>query len=122
MKILLAEDDPISRTLALRALESWGHEVVVTQDGPSALKAFKENPDVRLAVLDWMMPEMSGTECLREILKLAPGAKVVIASGYAANGRIDKALEEGARTCLHKPYEARQLLEVVRKLLDEERV
>jgi hypothetical protein len=44
---------------------------------------------------------------------------VLIASGYAANGEIDNALEGGARAAIRKPYETRELLEIVRKVLDE---
>ncbi|MBI5252392.1 MAG: response regulator, partial [Desulfomonile tiedjei] len=61
-----------------------------------------------------------GRECLQEIIKLAPETRVIIASGYAANGQIDEALQEGAKAFVEKPYEAQQLLALIRRILDEE--
>ena len=81
---------------------------------------FQEHREsISLVILDLIMPDMGGRECLREILKIDPEAKILIASGYGANGQIDGALDEGAKTSIRKPYEARQLLEAVRKVLDE---
>lgn len=111
MKILLAEDDPISRTLALRALESWGHEVVVTQDGPSALKAFKENPDVRLAVLDWMMPEMSGIDVCRAIREDTGRSHtyVIMLTAMTDSNDAVRALDAGADDYVRKPFNVPEL-------------
>ena len=66
MRILVAEDDPPSRNILQKRLESWGHEVVVTKDGKQAWDAIqRESPDI--AILDWMMPELSGIDVCRNI-------------------------------------------------------
>ena len=64
------------------------------------------------------MPRMGGRECLRELLSIDPTAKVLIASGYAADGQIDATLEEGAKASIRKPYNVGQMLRKVRKVLD----
>ena len=89
--------------------------------GREALDTYIELKDrIDLIVLDLIMPHMGGNECMGEILKLDPSARILIASGYAANGQLDEALIKGARAVIRKPYEAKQMLEMVRRLLDEE--
>ena len=65
-----------------------------------------------------MMPEMGGKQRLEGLLSLNPSIKVVIASGYSASGSTKEALQAGARGFVNKPYDMRQMLEVVREALD----
>ena len=89
-------------------------------DGNEGLAIFRRECDrISLVILDLIMPEMGGRECLDEILKIAPSTKILIASGYASNGQIDAALLQGAKASIKKPYEARQMLEMVRQVLDD---
>jgi two-component system, cell cycle sensor histidine kinase and response regulator CckA len=119
--ILVVDDEESVRTLAVRLLRKFGYSVLTAVDGKEALEVFSDMRDhIDLIVLDLIMPVMGGRDCLRELLKIAPQAKIIIASGYAANGQVDTALKDGAKTFVRKPYEARQLLEVVRKALDGE--
>jgi len=64
------------------------------------------------------MPGMGGKQCLKEMLKLNPQAKVVIASGYSIDGGTKEVLDSGAKAFVKKPYELKQMLGVVRKVLD----
>lgn len=66
MKILIAEDDPVSRQILQTVLERLGHEVLVNEDGLQAWEAFKENP-CEVIVSDWMMPNMDGLELCRRV-------------------------------------------------------
>lgn len=72
-----------------------------------------------LVILDLIMPVMDGKQCLEEILKIDQGAKVLIASGFAANGQTTEALETGARGFVGKPYDVRKMLGAVRDVLDQ---
>ena len=65
-----------------------------------------------------MMPGMGGKRCLDELLKINPDVKVVIASGYSINGHARDALEAGAKAFVSKPFELKQILGVVREVLD----
>ena len=58
-------------------------------------------------------------ECLQQILAIDASAKVIIASGYSADDHLDHVLEKGAKRLLRKPYEARPMLELIRRVLDE---
>ncbi len=66
MKILIAEDDPVSLTILKAALESDGHEVVTATDGSEAWERFEFYP-VRVVVSDWMMPGIDGLEFCRRL-------------------------------------------------------
>src|SRR5947207_9640747 len=66
MKILIAEDDPISRRILTETLSKWNYEVIVTSDGVEALEALQSAGAPRLAILDWMMPGLAGPDiCAR---------------------------------------------------------
>jgi DNA-binding response OmpR family regulator len=67
MRVLIAEDDPVSRRLLEASLTRWGHEPVVTVDGTEAWAALSGPDAPRLAVLDWMMPELDGVEICRRV-------------------------------------------------------
>ena len=71
-------------------------------------------------ILDLIMPGMGGQKCLEALLKINPSQKVVIAGGYSVNGPTQKVLDQGARDYLKKQYELAPLLNVVRKVLDQE--
>lgn len=63
--ILVADDDPVARTLVTRTLRNWGYDVALCEDGQAAL-ARLEGPDApRVAILDWMMPKLEGPDVCR---------------------------------------------------------
>lgn len=117
--ILLVDDDDLVRDLGSRILSRAGYRVVTAANGKEALETYHVGaPQIALILLDLIMPEMGGKQCLGEILKINPHAKVVVASGFSPNSPANDALSIGARSFVNKPYEARQLLEVVRSVLD----
>jgi diguanylate cyclase (GGDEF)-like protein len=67
MKILIAEDDPASRTMLQKMLERWGYEVVLACDGETAWQALNDPDPPQLAILDWIMPDPDGIEICRKI-------------------------------------------------------
>src|SRR5262249_12964331 len=67
MKILIGEDEMISRCLLQGALTNWGHEVVAVADGLAAWQALQGPDAPRLAILDWEMPGMEGPEVCRKV-------------------------------------------------------
>jgi DNA-binding NarL/FixJ family response regulator len=65
------------------------------------------------------MPEMDGRQCLAEILRVDPNARILIASGYSEQGPGGKdILAKGAMGFVEKPYDIGELLEAIRKILD----
>ena len=66
-RVLIAENDPISRRLLEATLVRWSYRVAVTEDGLQAVAALEESRAPRLAVLDWMMPGLDGVEVCRRV-------------------------------------------------------
>lgn len=117
--LLLVDDEEAVRTLAAEMLESAGYNVLVASNGKEALDIYRTNGEsIALVILDLIMPEMSGGECLQELLKISPNTKVLISSGYADDGVTKEAREGGAAGFVSKPYSLDQVLHAIRKCLD----
>jgi len=117
--ILLVDDEQALRDLGSRILESTGYKTILASNGEEALEAYQARKDeIDLVVMDLSMPGMGGHKCLKEMLAINPRAKVVIASGYSANGQAKVALESGAAGFVAKPFRVNDLLVSVRDALD----
>jgi two-component system, cell cycle sensor histidine kinase and response regulator CckA len=118
--ILFVDDDDSLRDLGVQLLRAYGYAVIPVPDGESALEVYREHKDrIDLVILDVIMPGMGGAQCLQRLLEINSQAKVVIASGYAANGETLNAAENGAKTFIRKPYDVHQIIKLVREVLDE---
>ncbi|MGC8660812.1 MAG: response regulator, partial [Desulfomonilaceae bacterium] len=117
--ILLVDDDNSVRDWGSRILSHWGYKILTAVNGNEALDIFRQQKDrIPLIILDLIMPEMDGSQCLREILKTDPKSKVVLVSGYPVNWEEDNPITRGARGFVHKPFDTRKLLTTVRTILD----
>lgn len=118
-RVLIADDEPLMRSLAHHVLENLGYHVTLVDNGLAAVEAFRAHPDAfDLVILDISMPGMCGDEALREILGIEPSTRVVLWSGYTAVADTGSAEELGARAFLAKPFRADELGRVVRHVLD----
>jgi CheY-like chemotaxis protein len=118
--ILVVEDDPDVRLVTVSRLESLGYRVRTAGDGASALEAVKAFSDIRLALLDIVMPGgMDGHALADEIEKQAPGVKLILTSGYSA--RMAAADSRTGRPFLPKPATRLQMAHLIRSMLDQAR-
>lgn len=116
--ILVVDDEPAILQLAKEVLERKGYHLVLAHTGEEALEKYRRDPDgVDLVLLDLSMPGMGGKRCLEELLKLDPGVRVIIASGYAEKSRAQELMTLGALGFLAKPYRLEELLLEVRRVL-----
>jgi phosphoserine phosphatase RsbU/P len=110
VQILIADDDPVSRTLLVRTLEHWGHEVDVVGEGVEAYRRLIEGGPL-LAILDWNMPGLEGPDVCRQVrgaaLRLQPYLVVLTARDTPADLAV--ALEAGADDFLSKPFDRVEL-------------
>jgi two-component system, cell cycle response regulator len=67
VRVLIAEDDAVSRTLLKKAVERFGHECLTAEDGEKAWELFRNTPEVDVVISDWMMPGIDGLELCRRI-------------------------------------------------------
>jgi two-component system, cell cycle sensor histidine kinase and response regulator CckA len=118
--VLLVDDEEFVRELGARILTKHGYTVLQAVNGREALDLFKkERSQISLVILDLIMPEMGGTECLKELLKVDPQVKVLIASGYSADTSVKESIQMGAKGFVTKPFRVKELLRDVRRVLDE---
>ena len=121
--VLLVDDEEFVRELGARILTKHGYTVLQAVNGREALDLFKkERSRISLVILDLIMPEMGGTECLKELLKIDPQVKVLVASGYSADASVKETIQMGAKGFVTKPFRVKELLRDVRRVLDELRV
>jgi PAS domain S-box-containing protein len=118
--ILLVDDEEFIRELGVDVLGRAGYTVLTASNGESALDLYRqERARIDLVILDLIMPGMGGTKCLEELLKVDPHTRVLIASGYSPDGPTKGALDTGAKGFVSKPYDTNQLLQLIRKILDD---
>ena len=117
--ILLVDDDNRIRDVAQNMIEMGGYKVLVASSGEEALETHAAHRgEVSLVILDLIMPGMGGKRCLEELLRIDPALKVLFASGYSSNGLTVDETGTGARGFLRKPYDAKDILTAIRKVLD----
>ncbi|PYV30475.1 MAG: diguanylate cyclase response regulator [Acidobacteria bacterium] len=111
MKILIAEDDLLSLRILESFLEKWEFDVVATRDGRAALQALQAEDGPRLAILDWMMPEMDGVELCR-VLRKVKGERyiyIILLTAKDQKESIVEGIEAGADDYLIKPFDSNEL-------------
>lgn len=125
MRVLIAEDDPVSGKLLKRMLESWGHEVVMAQDGNGAWDIF-QSQKIKFVIADWMMPVMDGVTLCRKIRASDVSGYIyfILLTGKDKKEDIIAGLDAGADDYVIKPFERGELRVRVRageRILELER-
>ena len=123
MKVLIAEDDVTSRSMLQAVICRWGFEAVAVTDGVQAWEQLQKPDGPRLALLDWMMPDMDGLEvCRRARQAVQPDPPyLIMLTTRTGKGDIVTGLEAGANDYVPKPYHPEELkarLEVGRRVLE----
>lgn len=110
-RILLAEDDRISRVMLQAVLMKWGYQVESVVDGKEALERMLDPEGPSLAILDWMMPQLTGLEVCRRLRKAAGLRPVhlILLTAKSKGTEAAEALGAGADDHLAKPYDLAQL-------------
>jgi sigma-B regulation protein RsbU (phosphoserine phosphatase) len=107
MKILVAEDDPVSVKILQFTLQHWGHDVIVTPDGEAAWDAFNRDP-VRVIVSDWMMPGLDGLQLcdrVRNRPKTDYTYFILLTAVNTGRANLRKAMDSGIDDFLPKPLD-----------------
>ena len=109
MKILVAEDDPVSRRVLEAVLSRMGHECESAEDGEAAWARFQAAvPDV--LITDWMMPGLAGPDLCRQVRSnYGADCYVIMLTALSGDGDVKVAMEAGADDFLNKPLDRNQL-------------
>jgi DNA-binding response OmpR family regulator len=111
VKVLIAEDDPISALLLQEMLGGWGYEVRTVMDGLQAWRAMQADDAPRLAILDWIMPGLDGVEVCRRVKGLVSPVPAYVILLTGRDGKADKVagFDAGANDYLTKPFDREEL-------------
>lgn len=117
--ILLVEDEDPIRDLACHVLEMCNYKVLEASNGMDAMKVFKNNQDsIDLVVTDVIMPEVSGSSLVQQIIDINPYIKVLYLSGYTEDVIVQQGITQKDVAFLQKPFKLNQLAQKVRQTLD----
>jgi len=112
VRVLIAEDDPVSRHMLEAFLTKWGYEVVVAGDGREAWQVLQQDDAPKLAILDWMMPGMEGVQVCQRLRERAdqPYVYVLMLTSRDRKQDLVEGIEAGADDYLIKPFDAHELM------------
>jgi two-component system, cell cycle response regulator len=112
MKILIAEDDPVTRLMMQRTLQRFGYEVSLAENGRQAAEILSEKDGPRLALVDWMMPVLDGPQLCRQVREQQSDGSyvyIVLLTSRDASDDIVEGLEAGADDYITKPFQPAEL-------------
>lgn len=120
-RILVVDDEKNIRLTVTQALKSIGYEVAGAADGREALRQI-EQQDFNLILLDLKMPGLDGIEVLKRVVKLRPDIRVIIISAYGTVDNAVEAIKLGAIDFVQKPFTPQELRDIVRSVLNRDRL
>lgn len=116
--MLLAEDEVSVREFMEDLPASWGLAVTLTENGIEACERFAVDPDAfDLVILDQTMPRMTGLEAAEQLLKLRPGARVILYTGYSEQLTEGRVAAAGIRALARKPLDIPSFRALIEDLL-----
>ena len=118
--ILLVEDEELLIDMLSMVLESQGYTILKAGDGKQAIELYQQHQQkIDIVVTDMGLPEMTGKDEFKELKKINPKVKVILASGFLEPEMKTELLNAGAKSFIQKPYNAESILKIIRNVLDE---
>ena len=118
-RIMLIDDETVVIEIGAKMLGRLGYSVVPKLDCLDALNTFRSEPNgFDLIITDYTMPNMTGIDLAKEILRIRPGMPIILCTGFSAQANEETAREAGIAGFTLKPLNVKQLGELVRKVLD----
>ena len=111
MKVLIADDSATSRMLLRSSLQRWGYEVVLAENGAQAWDLLAQPDPPSMAILDWVMPEMTGPEVCRRVRSThrEPYTYIILLTSKNTKTETIEGLEAGADDYVVKPFDEHEL-------------
>lgn len=116
-KVLVCDDSAFMRMMIKDILTKTDHDLAgEAENGRKAIEKYRElSPD--LVLMDITMPEMDGIEALKEIMRIDPGAKVLLMGPQAQQSMADEAVHMGAKGFIVKPVQEKEVVEALKKVI-----
>ena len=118
--ILVVDDEDQIREMTKKTLETHGYRVITANNGEEAIALYKQNrEEIKLVLMDMMMPVMDGLMSIQELRKANPEVKIIAVSGLTEKDKIAKVDDLQVQAFLAKPYTAEKLLNTIRDVSNE---
>jgi PAS domain S-box-containing protein len=112
--VLVADDEPLVRSMCQSLLEEWNYTVLLAVDGEEAVAAFRQHAtEIACSILDLTMPHMDGISALHAIRAIEPTARVILSSGFSEHEVLERFGADNLTTFLQKPYRAETLRQML---------
>lgn len=119
--LLVIDDDEVIRKTAVGLLEECGYKVITAEDGVIGVDLYKKYKDeIKLVILDMIMPKLSGKETYLELRKIDNSVKVLLATGFSNDSRVNDCLSLGIDGFIEKPYLLDTLLKIIKGIIGEQ--
>lgn len=117
--ILVVDDDELVRSMAEDVLLAVGYSVLTASNGQEGVEIYRQHQaEIQAVLLDMAMPIMSGREAFIEMQKINPAVKVLLASGFRKDNRVEEILRLGVKDFLQKPYTITSLAAAIKKVIE----
>lgn len=118
--ILVVQNNPVIAEIVKKSLEWLGYPVILANNGSDALENYKtRKEEISLVIIDLVMPQISGRDCLMELLRVDPKVKVLISSNYAPETDLHKEISPFVKGFIYKPFGITELREAVGRVLGD---
>lgn len=99
-------------------LESLGYDVILAENGERAVDFYqKRGSEIDLVILDMVMPRMNGRDAFKKIIAINPEAKIIIASGFSREARVNNLFEDGLKAFIKKPYRQAEISGLLQEII-----
>jgi two-component system cell cycle sensor histidine kinase/response regulator CckA len=120
--LLLVDDEAMVLEVSQELLEMLGYTVIPARGGREALELYRvQRDEIDMVIIDLIMPDMGGGETYDQLRELNPQVKVLLSSGYSIDGQASEILKRGCDGFIQKPFEARELSQRIREILDKKK-
>jgi two-component system cell cycle sensor histidine kinase/response regulator CckA len=117
--VLVVDDEEIVRMAVSDMLRRLGYGATAVSSGREAVEYYRRHgSEIDLVIIDLMMPDMDGSDCLMQLRSLDPRVRVLLSTGYGLDGKVQDVLDKGGRGFIQKPYQLKELDARVREALD----
>jgi len=117
--ILVVDDEQVNVELMKKLLEKLGYKALTAQSGKKAIELYREHcKDIKLVILDMIMPKMNGRETLGKLMEIDNKVRVLLSSGYSINGEAARLLSIGCKGFIQKPFRIEELSQKIRNVMD----
>jgi CheY-like chemotaxis protein len=118
--LLVVDDEELVLDVAVNMLERLGYTILKARNGTEAVDIFEAHKDeIKMVVLDIIMPDMGGGEVYDKITAINPDVKVLLSSGYSVDGQAIELLERGCDGFMQKPFTMEELSGKIEQVLNK---